>query len=85
MDGASIVIEVSDTGKGMDEETAERIFDPFFTTKPSGEGTGLGLSIAQDIVAKHNGTISVQSELNKGTTFRIELPAKSRQEQIVGK
>jgi signal transduction histidine kinase/FixJ family two-component response regulator len=85
MDGTNIVIEISDTGKGMDKETAERIFDPFFTTKPSGEGTGLGLSIAQDIVAKHKGTISVQSEPGRGTTFRIELPAKSRQEQIVGK
>ncbi len=82
-EGKKIIIEVSDNGKGMTQETLERVFDPFFTTKPSGEGTGLGLSIAQDIITKHNGKISVQSEIGKGTTFRVELPAQLKTKEAV--
>ncbi|GMR19464.1 MAG: hypothetical protein BMS9Abin36_0059 [Gammaproteobacteria bacterium] len=67
-------VEISDTGKGIDTEHLKRIFDPFFTTKPVGTGTGLGLSLSYGIVEKHGGRIDVESELGKGTTFRVWLP-----------
>jgi signal transduction histidine kinase len=67
-------IEISDTGCGIPEANLNKIFDPFFTTKQVGEGTGLGLSISYGIVKKHNGTIEVESEVGKGSTFRIQLP-----------
>ena len=67
-------ISVSDNGSGIAPENMKRIFDPFFTTKPIGKGTGLGLSLAYGIVSKHQGRISVASELGQGTTFTIELP-----------
>lgn len=69
-------IEISDTGSGIGTENLARIFDPFFTTKPIGQGTGLGLSLSYGIVHKHHGDIKVQSELGKGTTFKITLPIK---------
>jgi len=68
------VITVQDTGTGMDEDTKDRIFEPFFTTKKQGKGTGLGLSIVYDIVRKFGGKMEVDSEIGKGTTFRIFLP-----------
>ena len=71
--GDSVVVEVSDSGKGIPKADLERIFDPFFTTKELGEGTGLGLSISFGIIKKHNGTISARSE-TVGTTFTIRLP-----------
>jgi len=72
----AIEIAISDTGHGIRPEDLERIFDPFFTTKPSGHGVGLGLAISYGIVKEHRGTISVQSEVGKGTTFTITLPVE---------
>ncbi|OGI01688.1 MAG: hypothetical protein A2104_01235 [Candidatus Melainabacteria bacterium GWF2_32_7] len=68
------VIEIEDTGPGIDEETLPKIFDPFFTTKPVGEGTGLGLSICYKIIKSHNGKMEVESEKGKGTKFIIKIP-----------
>jgi signal transduction histidine kinase len=68
----SVRIDISDTGKGISAEDIARIFDPFFTTKE--KGTGLGLAIVYGIIGKHNGEISVNSEIDKGTTFTITLP-----------
>ena len=73
-DESALIIEVSDTGHGIDPDVIKQIYDPFFTTKDVGEGTGLGLSISQNIIEQHHGTISVESKLGVGTTFRIELP-----------
>lgn len=69
-----IELAISDTGRGIPPDKIDRIFDPFFTSKTSGEGTGLGLSIAYGIVTTHGGTISVRSEIGKGSTFTIRLP-----------
>ncbi|HEX8437444.1 response regulator [Archangium sp.] len=72
-----VVVEVRDTGSGMSAEHLEKLFEPFFTTKPVGVGTGLGLSICQDIVTGLGGRMEVASEVGKGTTFRVILPATS--------
>jgi two-component system, NtrC family, sensor kinase len=70
----SVVVEVSDTGCGIPPENLERIFNPFFTTKPVGVGTGLGLSVCHGIITALGGTISVRSEVGRGTTFSVTLP-----------
>lgn len=72
----SVIIEVADTGTGISEENLEHIFDPFFTTKDPGEGTGLGLSVTYGIIKRHNGSISIESRVNVGTKFTIELPVE---------
>ena len=69
-----VCITVADTGQGIPEANLNRIFEPFFTTKEVGKGTGLGLSITYDIVKKHNGEITVQSEPGKGTVFTVRIP-----------
>jgi PAS domain S-box-containing protein len=73
-----IIVEISDTGKGIPEEILPKIFEPFFTTKAKNEGTGLGLSIAHMIMDRLYGTIDVESRENQGTTFFIKLQPKSR-------
>ncbi len=73
--GDKVRVFVSDTGSGMPKEVMEKIFEAFFTTKDAEQGTGLGLSITHDIVKKHNGAITVESEVGKGTTFTVSLPA----------
>lgn len=78
-----VIIEISDNGTGIEEETIKKIFNPFFTTKEVGEGTGLGLSICYDIVVnKHEGEMNVESSLGEGTKFIIELPIKHIDDEI---
>jgi signal transduction histidine kinase/CheY-like chemotaxis protein len=71
---ANAIVEVSDTGIGMDEQTRRRIFEPFFTTKGVGLGSGLGLSVAWGIIERHGGRIEVQSRPGAGTCFYVRLP-----------
>jgi len=70
-----VVIAIGDNGPGIPPEIRSRIYDPFFTTKDPGQGSGLGLSIAHGIVERHGGTIELDSEIGKGTTFTVTLPA----------
>jgi len=80
-DGAErVAFEIADTGSGIREEDLEHVFDPFFTTKPVGMGTGLGLAIAYGVVAEHGGRIELSSEIGRGTTVIVRLPAAPEEE-----
>ncbi len=73
--GKSLKISITDTGIGITEESKKKIFDTFYTTKKMGEGTGLGLAICEDIIKEHSGRLEVVSEVRKGSTFSIFIPA----------
>lgn len=69
-----VQIKIADNGSGIKKEYLQKIFDPFFTTKPVGTGTGLGLNVVYNIIKMHEGTIEVNSQIGKGTVFKISLP-----------
>jgi signal transduction histidine kinase len=79
-----VKVEFTDTGTGIAPDHLDKIFDPFFTTKPEVSGTGLGLSVSLGIVQSHGGNIEVKSEVGKGSTFTVRLPAKARPRRAEG-
>jgi signal transduction histidine kinase len=72
--GRYVCIRVSDTGRGIPRDKVDRVFEPFFTTKEKGEGTGLGLATSYAVVQQHGGRIDVETEVGRGSTFRVYLP-----------
>ncbi|HZI08769.1 MAG TPA: ATP-binding protein, partial [Myxococcus sp.] len=81
--GDRVYIEVEDNGQGMTPEVQRHIFDPFFTTKPVGVGTGLGLSICHGIIESMGGSIHAESELGRGSTFRVVLRAATHELEVL--
>jgi CheY-like chemotaxis protein len=77
--GRYVRLCVADEGCGMDAATLQHVFEPFYTTKASGQGTGLGLSVVHGIAKNHGGTVTAESELGRGTTFRLYFPASTAQ------
>lgn len=76
--GSNLLIEFTDTGKGISPDDLNKVWEPFYTSKPEGKGTGLGLSICGRIIEEHGGKIKLKSEVGKGTTARVILPTASR-------
>jgi len=76
--GPYLLVTVRDTGCGMDEETKRRLFEPFFTTKPAGQGTGMGLAAVYGTARGHRGTVTISSELGRGTTVSVYLPSLAK-------
>lgn len=81
VNGDLLVIQIKDTGKGMDQETASRVFEPYFTTKVT--GTGLGLTMVYKIIQEFNGSIEVKSILDEGTEFTISLPVPQKEKHLI--
>ncbi len=82
-DRSNVRMEFRDSGCGIAQEHLERVFEPFFTTKPKGQGTGLGLYVCHGIIKDHGGTISIDSEQGRGTTFTIEIPSWSQKDDLI--
>jgi signal transduction histidine kinase len=85
LENNKVLISISDNGTGIKPEVQSKIFEPFYTTKPVGQGTGLGLSICHSIIERHGGQIWCESEVGKGTTFRVRIPIHSKPSDLVVK
>jgi histidine kinase len=79
VEGKNVIVEVSDTGKGIPKDILDKVFEPFFTTKSVGEGTGLGLSISYGIIKDCGGSIKIITEEDKGASFLITFPLSNEE------